>query len=260
MADQQQFEPGTPEYQEAYDAEMKRLEAGTAKPEAKADELEVTTTSAAPEAKAEAPAGETPEQLSKRLASVEKALKDTQAWGHRNAAEVARLKREAEERAKKEIRPAILDNVEGLEEAIHHVAGAQQQPQTQTVDKDTWANVVSGAIPDIEEFLGDPEFAQKAVERKNAVIAAGENWDNPIIAIREFGNLKLDHLRAKAVHGATERARRDFEEKQRKLNGMAMPGGSGGKAPAQAATDEAARWASMSKADFEKQRAKVLGY
>lgn len=259
MADQeQQFAPGTPEYQEAYDAEMKRLEAGASKPEAKAEEQEATTTSAETEAKAKAPAGETDEQLSKRLASVEKALKDTQAWGHRNAAEVARLKREAEERAKKESRPAILDNVDGLEEAIHHVAG---KPETkQPVSKDQWASVVGAAIPDIEQFLTDPEFAQRALAIKQDVITRGENWDDPIVAIREFGALKTDFIRSRAATAATEKARKDFEDKQKKLQGMQMPGGSGGKAPAAKQVDEASRWMDMTPAEFQKQRAKVLGY
>lgn len=225
----------TPEEQKAYDEEMKRLEAAApAKELEKASEQKVE-----PVTKAD-------------VEKLEKALKDTQRWAHQNAAEVARLKREAEERKHSETRPAILDANPGLEDAIKHVA-----PKVQEKSKDeVWLESVQRAIPDVEGLLADAQFHAKA---KTKQAELGEAWTDPLIAIRELSDLRAGHIRDQALQGAIEQARKDFEEKSQKRSAMSVPGGSGAKASPEK-DDEAERIRNMSDADFRKMRAKTLGF
>lgn len=241
----------TPEQQEAYDKEMQRLEAEASdkgKPEVKAE-----TTS-----KAEVADEATPDntELTARLEKAEKAIKDTQRWGHQNAAEAKRLREELENRKRSESRPAILDANPGLEDAIKHIADTPKDDKASKEGK--WLESVGMAVPDLETLLSDPAFEQKAKARRDQI---GQDWENPLIAIREITDLKVSHLRDKAVTAASEQARKDFETKAKKRVGMEVPGGSGGK-DSQRSTDdsEAQRWASMSSADFAKARSKVMGY
>lgn len=243
-----------PEEQEAYDKEMQRLEAEAAadkgvKTEVKATEL----TSKAEEKPADkAKPDETVDETKARLESLEKAFKDTQRWGRQNAAEVKRLKEEAENRKREQSRPAILDANPGLEDAITHVAG---KPNDRATHEQKWLESVGTAVPDLETLLGDPAFEQKAKARRDQI---GSEWDNPLVAIREITDLKVSHLRDKAVTAASEAARKDFEAKAKKRSGMEVPGGSGGRDTK--GTDEAERYRTMSNAEFAKERAKVMGY
>lgn len=231
----------SPEEQKAYDEEMQRLEAEAAKDTGvKTDAKAATTTE-----------GETVEALKARLEVAEKAIKDNQAWGTRNAQEVKRLKEEQEKRQREASRPAILDANPGLEDAISHVAGTKDKP----TDEQVWLKSMETAIPDLETLLSDPVFQQKAQARREQV---GADWANPLIAIREISDLKVSHLRDKAVTAASEQARKDFEAKARKRPGMEVPGGSGGKDSK--STDEGERFRTMSKADFDKERSRVMGY
>lgn len=250
--------PGTPEYQEAYDKEMQRLEAeanGAGKKPA-ADAATTSTDDDAKPTKADAKkpdAGtETDDETKQRLAKLEKALKDTQSWGHRNAAEVARLKKEAEERKRAETKPAILEANPGLEDAIKHVAQVQEAPPVQN-----WLQSVSHAIPDVEQLLGDQAFFAKAQEKRSEF---GAEWDNPLTAIRELSALRTEHLTQRNVQAAVDSARKDFETKAKKRSAMDVPGGSGGKDAVQQTDDSASRYSTMSKADFDKERARVMGY
>lgn len=236
----------TPEQQKAYDEEMQRLEAEAAK------DAGVTT---APKAD-ETTEGkdDAVDETAQRLEKLEKALKDTQTWGHRNAAEVKRLKEEAENRKRVETRPAILDANPGLEDAISHVAGKPKENNQEQV----WLDSVGTAIPDLETLLSDASFEQKIKARRGEV---GSDWSNPLIAIREIADLKVSHLRDRAVSVASEQARKDFEQKAKKRVGMEVPGGSGGRDTGKGADDsEVKRFQNMTKADLEKERARVLGY
>lgn len=253
-----ELKPGTPEYDEAYNKEMKRLEAEAGKDANKADKADTITSKA--DDKADKPAEkkaeiESTDELKARLEKAEKAIKDTQRWGHENAAEVKRLKREAEERKHAETRPAILEANPGLEDAIKHVAGTRTESEADA--KAAWLSTVSRAVPDVEKLLGDQDFHAKASARKAEL---GAEWDDPITAIRELSSLKTEHLSNRASQVAVEAARKDFEVKAKKRNAMEVPGGSGGKDPAIKGDDAADRFRTMTKEEFAKERSRVMGY
>lgn len=242
--------PGTPEYQEAYDKEIKRLET-EAKPEAEITSPEEPIVEIKTETKEpKDDKSETLEEIKARLDSTEKALKDTQRWGHQNAVKVAKLEKERLAEKHNANRPKILDENPGLEDAIKHVSTPQQEPQQ------VWLETVGNAISDIEQLLGDKEFHDKASAIKNEL---GDEWNNPIVAIRELSDLKVEHLRNKAVQGAVEKARKDFEAKSKKRVGMEVPGGGGGSSQVKS-EDEVKKVWDMDDNSFQKMRAKVLGY
>jgi hypothetical protein len=249
--------PGTPEYKEAYDKEMQRLEAeATKEPDKKpAKEAEITSEVKAPEkeAKTDDVKTETDAETKARLEKLERALKDTQRWGHENAAEVKRLKKEAEERKHAEKRPAILDANEGLEAAIKHVAGNRERTED---PKEVWFSSVSRAIPDVDSLLGDQAFYAKAQQRKAEI---GADWDDPLIAIRELSSMRTEHFTQKNVQVAVEAARKDFDTKSKKRSAMEVPGGSGGR-DTQPQEDDVKKWQNMSSEEFAKARSKVMGY
>ena len=234
------LQPGTPEYKEAYDKEMQRLEA-------------VTTDSPKKEEKVEAIPSEKVDPISKAdIEKLEKRLSETQRWAHQNAAEVARLKREADERKRVETRPAILDANPGLEDAIKHVA-----PPIPVKSKDEiWIESIQRAIPDVEGLLNDQGFNAKARSRQAEL---GEAWTDPLIAIRELSDLRASHLRDQAIQGAVEQARKDFEDKSTKRSAMSVPGGSGAKQTPEK-DDEAQKIRDLSDKDFRAMRAKVMGF
>jgi len=245
--------PDSPEYKEAYDKEMQRLEAAEAKPADKpADKPAETTSTDSP--KVDDPKPETAEQLTARLASTEKALKDTQRAFHDNAARVKKLEREAEERRRAEgnarVQP-LLDANPGLKEAIEHIAAPAEAPP-----RNRWQSDIQHAIPDIETLLADADFYKAAQARRDQL---GDEWDNPLTAIREFSTLKSQHQSAQQSKAAVEAARLAFQQKADKRPGMEVPGGSGGKG-ASKEVDEAQQMRDMSDEDFRKMRARTLGY
>lgn len=256
------LKPGTPEYDEAYNKEMKRLEA-----EAGGKSADTTTSkaddSAKPEKKADDAKTETTDEIKARLDKAErdlqaaqKAIKDTQRWGHESAAKVKRLEKEAEEGKRAATRPAILEANPGLEDAIKHVAGTRTESEADA--KAAWLSTVSRAVPDVEQLLGDQAFHAKASARKAEL---GSEWDDPITAIRELSSLRTDHLSQKASQAAVEAARKDFDTKSKKRNAMEVPGGSGGKDGADPKGEDAAkRYREMSKEDFAKERSRVMGF
>lgn len=228
----------TPEFKAAYDKEMERLQAGATDKKVDAPITEAKV--------------ESPDEMKVRLDKAEKALKDTQRWAHQSREEVAQLKREAEERKHAEARPAILDANPGLEEAIKHVV----PPAPERSKDDIWTDTVSRVVPDVEVLLRDEAFLAKAKSRQAEL---GESWMDPLVASREFADLKAQHLAEQATKGAIEQARRDFEDKSQKRSTMTVPGGSGARAPA-VKDDGAEKYRTMSKADFDKERARVMGH
>lgn len=251
--------PGTPEYKDAYDKEMQRLEAEANK-ETKPKEGEVAKETETPSPKEEKQA--TPDlsedvkkaiaEQSQQIEKLNKSVRDTRRWGHENALMVKKLNAELEAERKARTKPAILDANPGLEEAISHIAGPKEVP----ADNGGWLRAVSKAIPDVESLLADEAFYKKAESRKGEL---GAEWDDPFIAIRELSDLKSSHLRDKAVQTATEQARKDFEAKAKKRPAMEVPGGSGGDMDNQKQIDEAERIRTLPKAEFDKMRSRVLG-
>ena len=257
-----ELKPGTPEYDEAYKKEMERLEAEAGKKDAKATP-DKTTSEVKAEAKADDDKTESAEEIKARLEKAEgdlkaaqKAIKDTQRWGHRNAEEVARLKKEADERKRREsfADDAVLKANPGLEDAIKRVAGTREE--TKPAPQEQWLQSISKAIPDVETLLADQAFFAKAKEKQ---VELGPDWDDPFVAIRELSELKVAHQSEKRVQAAVEAARKDFEAKAKKRTAMEVPGGSGGK-DATDKPDDVTKWQTMTKEEFAKARSKVMGY
>lgn len=263
--------PGTPEWQEAYDKETKRLEAeaATAGGKKPGEAASNTSAEAAPQNKADAKADDRKEPTATELAAqideerkarkaLEKSLKDTQRWGHDLATKAKKLEREADDRRRRETLAddPLLKANPGLEDTIKRVVNPAANPTDEDA-KANWLGTVARAVPDVEELLEDQNFRAKAAERKSSL---GSEWDDPIVAIRELTSLKADHLSQRNVQAAVEAARKDFEVKAKKRNAMEVPGGSGGKDQAAGGDDAVKRFQTMSKEEFAKERSRVMGY
>jgi len=253
MAD---LEPGTPEYQEAYDAELKRLdEAGDTPITSEAATAEPAAVTADPAEESPQPSVEDQiRELRESNERLEKQARDNQSWATKNAQELARIKKERDEQIRQQNRPKILDDVPGLEEAIRHTATptAAAPPPEQA-----WGDTVVKALPDIDGLLADPGFFQKASEVRQKL---GQDWNDPLIAIRELSNARAEHMRATAVSKAVEQAQRDHAAKAKKLGAMAVPGGSGKPGAAKTEQEEVERINTMSDEDFAKMVRKAKGY
>lgn len=264
---------GTQSYDQLYQAEMDRLNAEAAAANgANAPGAATTTPTDEPATNAEpapapAPAAETgdpkPETLEERFARLErehestkKALNDTKAWASRNAAEVNRLKKQREEETRRANRPAVLDDNPGLEEAIRYATG---QPATgkPAFDADAWAGTVGTALPGLDDLLEqNPALREKATAKAREL---GEAWNDPIVAIRELGALQIEHERTRVATAAREAAARDFEARRKQQTAMSSVPSAGASRQAPP-PDQAKRYETMSSADFEKERRRVMGY
>lgn len=262
-----ELKPGTPEYDEAYEKEMARLEAEAkgAKKGAEATNTSEAKGESKDETKADDGKTETADEIKARLDKAErdlqaaqKAIRDTQRWGHKNAEEVKRLKAEADDRKRREklADDPVLKANPGLADAIEHVAGKREE-ETRDNPQEKWLSSVAKAIPDVETLLGDQAFFTKAKAKQAEV---GAEWDDPFVAIRELSELKVQHLSERRSQAAVEHARKDFDSKKTKRNAMDVPGGSGGRDAQTKQLDEAERFRTMSKEDFDKERSKVMGY
>jgi hypothetical protein len=123
-------------------------------------------------------------------------------------------------------------------------------------DPDAWADTVGNALPDLDALLtASPELRTKAEAKAREL---GEAWNDPLVAIRELNALQIEHVRNGVATAAREAARRDHEQRHKKQTAMTVPGGGASRqAPP---VDQAQRYATMSSADFAKERAKVLGF
>lgn len=248
-------------YDVAYKAEMDRLEAEAASKNAPTSEEKTETP--APEVKTEektTPAAEDPEtrfaRLESELNSTKKALNDTKKWAQESNARAKRLEQERERERREANKPAVLTDNPGLEEAIQHVVGTK--PAQQQADMDDWATKVGMALPDLDALLEQsPELRAKATAKRDEL---GDEWNNPMVAIRELGKLQLEHVRAGVSAQAQAQARADFEKQRQKQTAMNVPGGGSAPRPQANPADDPNRYATMSSADFAKERAKVLGY
>lgn len=265
-------------YDEVYAAEMARLDAVAAAaqgaqapgaaattPNADTDPNAQTDPAPAPAATAAASTTGEPKQeetaeeriarLEAKVASTEKALNDTKGWASRNAAEVKRLRTEQEERDRKANRPQVLDDNPGLEEAVRYVTGAPAAGKP-AHDPDAWAATVGTALPGLDALLEqNPDLTAKATAKAREL---GEAWNDPLVAIRELSALQLEHERASVATSARDAAARDFAKRKQQQTAMTVPSGGASRQPAP--VDQAQRYATMSSADFAKERAKVLGF
>lgn len=256
------------QYDAEYDAEMARLNS-----EAAANNATITPSEEEPEpdpepapkpvddpAPAPDPVDEAPEtprekDMRERLERTEKALNDTKKWANEARIEAKRLQKEQEERDRIANRPQIFDDNPGLEEAIRYaVPSAAPAPAAPTQNVDSWAETVGTALPDLDALLEtNVPFREKAAAKAKEL---GDEWLNPIIAIRELTKLQVEQQRFEAQ----EQARKDFQLKGKKQAAMQVPGGGSGGSRIPAPVDEAERIRTMSSADFDAMRSKVLGH
>lgn len=191
-------------------------------------------------------------EIRSKLDATEKALKDTKAWGTRNAQELAALRRESEERKRAETRPAILDANPELEAAIKYVVPVAEEPKVDPATQ--WHEIVSKAHPGIFDKNIDPELEQALLKR----LEGNPEIADPLVAIREITAEKLAYTeRLVGKRFAAETA------KSREKGAMSVPGagGGGGQRTAVDADLEAVnRIANMSPSEFEKERRRVMGY
>jgi hypothetical protein len=242
------------EYKKEYDKAAAELEAAanptTAEP--KPDVVAEVKTEAAPEVKAELEKPVDPlTEIREKLEKTEKALKDTQAWGTRNAQDLAEIKRTAAEQRRAAERPQILDANPELEAAIRYVAPQAQEPS----QSNEWQQVIDKAHPGIFDKSIDPELEAALMTRLSAL---GDEIKDPLVAIREITAEKIAHAeRMIGKRFAVESA------KAAQKSAMSMPGaGSNGSRTAPIDSDLAAveRIQNMTPAEFERERRKVMGY
>lgn len=254
-------------YQEEYQKAYAALEAAatgqpaatTAQPEVKPEPV---AEPAKEEAKAEEPAkqpeakpADPVEELRLELEKAKKALKDTQAWGHKNAEELKRLQRERELAEREAKKPQILEQNPELADAIRYVA-SDPTPQIHAEDKRAqWAAIVNEAHPGILELPDDDELVQAIAKRVETI---GVAWNDPLVAIREITAEKLAHAeRQIGKRFAAEAA------KLQQKSAMSVPGAGTSAVTAQPvdkALEEVKRIQSMSDAEFAAEVRRVKGY
>lgn len=253
------------EQQKEYDDAMAKLEAGeepitsaevvsppaepeAAEPEAKAEPAEVVAEPVATEV-------DPVEELRTKLEKAEKALKDTQAWGTKNAQRLAEIEKERLLQQREAERPQILDANPDLADAIRHVVN-DPTPNIQAQERhNQWASMIDAAHPGIFQVPDGDELVSAIAERAKEL---GDEWHNPLIAIREITAQKLAHSERQFA----KKYEADVKTRAQK-SAMSVPGAGGSAAPA-APTDpdkaEVNRIQNMSDADFEKERKKARGF
>lgn len=260
-------EPSTEqqEYDSAYDAEMERLNSadeGTNKPE---------PTTEQPQAEAEPVAQvETAQEVDYKakweeaqaaIAAKEKALADTQRWGHENAKKVKEFERS--QRA----RPALLDDIPELADVVnyaiedlHEKHQTLQEQQAQHLEQRTQQalDMVIEAIPDVPALLNDESFKNAMIARREAIGA--DKFDvNPSIMIREINAEK--HARFQAQQEvAINAAKAEFAKTQKAKSSMSMPTGAIASNKASSKDMSYADVMNMSDAEFKAMQNKTLGY
>lgn len=258
---------GTPEYKAAYEkayAQLENPEPEVKEPEGKDEpkaEIEEEPKAETPkDTPAENPLEVKVKELEERLSSTGKALKDTQAWGHKLSSELKTVRKGLQEATTP--KPELLKELPGLEEAIRHVA----KPQDDDTDLDppkpenTWVEVVGTALPDLDGLLADETFSSKAKELR---AKHANEWGNPLKAIQHLSALRQELITQKAVEAAVKAHSAKLEQYQRKITGMDVPGDTGKSAgrgnAADLNNDSQAVW-NMPADQFAKMKAKTLGY
>lgn len=246
----------TPEeqYQKDYDEAAAALDAAAAG-EKPAATTEPVTTTTEPAAKAE----EAPDPLAEVRAELEKtqkALKDTQAWGTKNAQRIAEIERERQQQQRDATKPAILDANPELADAIRYVAG-DPAPRQQVEDTQSkWLDTVNAAHPGIFDVSIDPELEKAILARREAI---GDEWQNPLVAIREITAEKLAFTERMVGKRFAATAAKVAQK-----SAMSVPGagasGAGNRTASDTDLEAVQRIQNMSDADFEKEVRRVKGY
>lgn len=198
--------------------------------------------------------------LQTELTSTQKALRDTQSWGRGMSQRLSELQKAVKESRLKGERPALLDDMEGLEQAIQHVLKRgepeddlppipdfeDKAPAADKVTGKSWEEQIAEAIPDLNSLLNDPELMQEAQAIKARI---GKAWQSPAVAVA--------HLAAMRERYMQSRAQRDGK----RLNGMSIPSSGTGSRPkpAPSSDDQVRQIWTESPEDFRKRKAQVLG-
>lgn len=221
-------------------------------PEVSPEKPETTPAPVSPEP--EKPTPDPLEEIRSKLEKTEKALKDTQAWGTKNAQRLAEIERESNERKRQAERPAILDANPELEAAIKFVVPA---PEPQGPDHQAIRNqVIDRAHPGIFSNEVPEELVSGIMTRFEAL---GADIDDPIACIREINAEKLAF--------AERQVGKRFAAESAKLaqkSAMSVPGAGAGSGVRNAAPDpalaEVQRIQNMTDAEFQKEVRKVKGF
>ena len=188
------------------------------------------------------------EQLRHDLEAANKRITDTYQSYLAGQDRISLLEKTLVERERQANRPAILDETEGLQEAIKFVAESVKSDPT---EEDRWISVVARAIPDANQLMDDADFSSAASAARARI---GERaWKDPVNAIRELSFLRAEFMGRKAIE-ADRQARQGAAAR---TDAMAIPGG-GGKVRRDPPVDEAKRIWDMPAAEFEKMRNKVM--
>lgn len=260
-------EPSTEqqEYDSAYDAEMERLNSadeGTKQPDPTTEQPQaepepVTQVETTPEVDYKAKW----EEAQAAIAAKEKALADTQRWGHENAKKVKEFERS--QRA----RPALLDDIPELADVVNyaiedlhekHQTLQEQQIQYLEQRQQQALDIVVEAIPDVPALLNDESFKNSMIARRDA-IGADKFDTNPSIMIREINAEKLARFQAKQ-EVAINAAKAEFAKTQKAKSSMSMPTGAIASNKASSKDMSYADVMNMSDADFKAMQNKTLGY
>lgn len=257
--------PEQVKYNEEYAAAMEQLDSAEAgnKPatiteEVKTEPVVEEEVKTEPEAKEEVVTEESVETLAEmriRLDKAEKALKDTQAWGTKNAQQLAEYRRQQEQAQRDAARPAILDANPELAEAIKYVA-SDPAPQQAVEDASQRFNAAIEAVhPGIFAPDADPELIDALVKKRDADPAAW--FSDPMVASRLIAEEKVAH----AQRAAEKRYQAEAANLKAK-SAMSVPGtgGNGKREAVDPQAEEVKRINEMSDADIDKMIKKAKGY
>lgn len=255
------------EYQKQYDEAAAKLDAAAtgntetitepAKVEpAKQEEAKTEPAANAEPAKTDSTTDAVPdplEEIRAKLEKAEKALKDTQAWGTKNAQRLADIERERAQQQREATKPAILADQPELEEAIRYVAGDPAPQQAAEQQHQTWMQTVDAVHPGIFAPDADPELVAALVAKRDA---SGDAWSDPLVAIRDISTEKLAHVERQILKRTAEET---AKATQKAAMSVPAAGGSAARTAPDPAKDEVNRINRMTPAEFEKERRKVLG-
>lgn len=243
------------QYQKEYDEAAAKLDAAE---NGSTPEIVIVEEPATPESITEQPAPPEPEvdplaELRAKLEKTEKSLKDTQAWGTKNSQRLAEMERERAAQQREADRPTILDNNPDLADAIRFVAN-DPAPQHQQQQKDEeWRGIIERVHPGIFAVDADAELVEALVARRDAL---GDEWLDPLVAIREISEEKLKHSERQI-------GKRFLVESRKLADKTAMsvprPGGGTPRGPSTPDQDEVQRIKGLSDADFAREVRRVKG-
>lgn len=267
---------------EAYDKEyaeaMARLEAGAApeattprepngqfapaeqsapatQPEPVAAEVEPVESTPVPEAVPAAPEVDRLEEYRLKMEKYEKALKDTQAWGTRNAQRIAELEKERQQQLREASKPKLLVEHPDLEQAIRYAANTSAPQQDQEAQRlQEWRGIVSSVHPGIFDDSVDPELMGALMERKAEL---GDEWFDPLVTIREITEQKVAHTERQLA----KKYKADLAKNAQK-SAMSVPGAGSGvvnTAPVDKQKLDAERYRTMPLAEFEREKRRLMG-